>query len=170
MVRPTLSNCGVGLRVSFGSCLAAFALSERDVAALAFGGLRIAVCVWVSALTKRDGDANPSGAVGSERTRWGCESLRVTRRGLNGPGLLLYLRDSHPHRARSLGRSAGLLGALPRMRCLGLARRDESLRVLQQRAYAQEPRCGSPSCYSRARPRQRSPPKRREWWVGHFRR
>jgi hypothetical protein len=69
-------------------------------------------------------------AVCAGRTRWGCESLRVTRLGLNGPGLLLYLRDSHPHRARSLGRIAGLLGASPRMRCLELARRDDSLRVL----------------------------------------
>jgi hypothetical protein len=76
----------------------------------------------------------------AEQARWGCESLRVTRLGLNGPGLLLYLRDSHPHRARSLGRSAGLLGALPRMRCLGLARRDECLRVLQERAHPRAPR------------------------------
>jgi hypothetical protein len=106
----------------------------------------------------------------AERARWGCESLRVTRLGLNGPGLLLYLRDSHPHRARSLGRIAGLLGALPRMRCLELARRDDPLRVLQQHAYEQEPRRGSLFCYSRSRPRQRSRPKRREWWVGHFRR
>jgi hypothetical protein len=108
----------------------------------------------------------------AERTRWGCESLRVTRLGLNGPGLLLYLRNSHPHRARSFGRIAGLLGALPRMRCLGLARRHDSLRVLPQRAYFRTQPRGRPFGYSRSRPRQRqrSRPKRREWWVGHFRR
>jgi hypothetical protein len=94
----------------------------------------------------------------AERARWGCESLRVTRLGLNGPGLLLYLRDSHPHRARSLGRIAGLLGALPRMRCLELARRDGPLRVLQQHARANEPLGGGPPCHVRSRPRQRSRP------------
>jgi hypothetical protein len=100
-------------------------------------------------LSECDGDANPSGAVGAEQARRGCESLRVTRLGLNGPGLLLYLRNSHPHRARSLGRIAGLLGALARVRCLELARRDDSLRALQQHARSDEPRGGGPFGYSR---------------------
>ncbi len=53
------------------------------------------------------------------------------------PSLLPYCRDSQPHRARSLGGCARLLGALPHARCLELARRVERLRLLPKRARVQ---------------------------------